>query len=177
MMAEYENLANHGEGYARGIDLFWKDNRSIPQSTYWISYSFIDSKRMYRDYPEKATPYFVSPHNLSIVYKYWWNAIHTQIAATYSYSSGRSYYNPNNVSFMTDRTPAIHDLSANASHITELFGWYTIIHVSVSNILGREQIYGYRYSETPGQDGQYTAIPVSNRIRRTIMLGIFISIN
>jgi hypothetical protein len=175
--AEYEDLGNNGNGYARGIDVFWKDDDTFKNMSYWISYSFIDSERRYKDYPEKATPGFISPHNLSVVTKYWWQAINTQIAATYTFASGRGYYNPNNKEFMADRTPAIHDLSANASYITHLFGCFTVVHLSVSNVLGQEHIYSYRFSDSPDDLGQYEAIPVKNRIRRTIIIGLFISIN
>lgn len=175
--AEYENLGNKGDGYARGIDVFWKDDDTFKNTSYWISYSFIDSKRTYKDYPAEATPHFVSPHNLSVVFKYWWRAINTQFAATYTYASGRGYFNPNSDEFMTDRTPAIHDLSANASYITNLFGYFTVVHLSVSNVLGQEHIYSYRYSDTPNESGQYQASPVKNFVRRTIIIGLFISIN
>jgi len=175
--AEYENLDNSGHGYARGIDLFWKDSKSLKNTTYWISYSYVDSKRLYRDYPVTATPAFVSPHNLSVVYKYWWQRITTQFAMTYTYSSGRLYNDPNSTDFMTGRTPAIHDLSANLSYVRSIFGWMTVFHVSVSNLMGQEHIYGYRFTEDPDQPGQYVSSPIKNLIRRTIIIGAFISID
>jgi len=46
------------------FDVFLRDKKSIPNCEYWISYSFIDTKRLYLNYPVKATPDFVSPHNL-----------------------------------------------------------------------------------------------------------------
>ena len=174
---EYKDLENNGKGYARGIDVFWKDNSSIANFQYWLSYSLIDSKRLYKDYPDYATPEFVSPHNFSAVAKYWYQRITTQFALTYTFSSGRSYNNPNSIGFMDGKTGSIHDLSGNLSYITTLFKNYTIIHFSVSNILGKEFIYSYSYSKTQNNDGLYTAVPVSNLIRRTIIIGIFISIN
>jgi hypothetical protein len=175
--AEYEDLGNQGYGYARGIDIFWKDDETLKNMSYWISYSYVDSKRKYQDFPGEATPYFVSPHNLSLVFKYWCAPINTQFAATYTFSSGRSYFNPNNETFMADHTPAIHDLSLNASYITTLFGNFTVVHLSVSNVFGQEHIYSYRYSDIPDESGQYQAIPLKNHVRRTIILGLFISIN
>lgn len=174
---EYTDLGNNGNGYAQGIDIFWKDDQTFCNTSYWISYSYINSERKYKDYTEKAVPGFISPHNLSIVYKYWWNALSTQFAATYTYASGRSYYNPNNDDFMSDRTPAIQDLSANASYVTNIFNQYTIIHLSVSNLLGQDHVYSYRYSETPDESGNYEGTQVKNLIRRTIILGIFITIH
>lgn len=175
--AEYENLNNTGDGYARGIDIFWKDDETFKRTSYWLSYSYIDSERKYRAYPQTATPGFLSDHNFSAVYKYWWESITTQFSLTYSFASGRTYYNPENEDFMSDRTPAIHDLSGNLSYITDLFGWFTVVHFSVSNILGQERIYSYNYTSDPNQTGNFIASPVTNHIRRTFIIGIFISID
>lgn len=176
-LAEYENLNNTGDGYARGIDIFWKDDETFKRTSYWLSYSFIDSERKYRAYPQAATPGFLSEHNFSAVYKYWWELITTQFSLTYSFASGRIYYNPENENFMSDRTPAIHDLSGNLSYITDLFGWFTVVHFSVSNILGQERIFSYSYAEDPNQTGNFIASPVTNHIRRTFIIGVFISID
>lgn len=65
------NYNNLGTGYARGIDIFWRDKKTIPLADYWISYSFLDTKRDYHDFPIEATPSFAAKHNLSFVYKHW----------------------------------------------------------------------------------------------------------
>jgi len=61
---------NSGSGYAKGLDLFWRDKKSIENGDYWISYSYIDTKRDYRNFPHEAIPSFTSKHNLSVVYKH-----------------------------------------------------------------------------------------------------------
>lgn len=170
-------FSNSGDGYARGIDVFWKDDDTFRHTSYWISYSYVDSKRKYRDYPESAMPDFVSRHNLSLVYKRWIEAITTQVALSYTYASGRNYDDPADADFMAGKTPAIHDLSGNLSYITDLFGWFTVVHFSVNNILGLEHIYGYRYPEPAEAEESVQAIPVSNPVQRTIILGLFISID
>jgi vitamin B12 transporter len=38
-----------GTGYAQGFELFWRDKKSIKNIDYWISYSYLDTKR---DYPK-----------------------------------------------------------------------------------------------------------------------------
>lgn len=176
VIKEYENLQNNGYGYARGIDVFWKDNVSIPNTYYWISYSWVDSKRYYQDFEEKATPGFVSPHNVSIVAKHWIQKITTQLSTTYSYQSGRAYDDPNDTEFMNCKTPAMHDLSASASYITSIFRQFTVVYFSVSNILGQEYIYTYNYSDLPDENGFYTSSPVGNYVQRTFILGLFITI-
>ncbi|MGI8635137.1 MAG: TonB-dependent receptor, partial [Segetibacter sp.] len=42
---------NSGSGYAKGIDLFFRDKKSIKNFDYWVSYSYIDTKRDYLNYP------------------------------------------------------------------------------------------------------------------------------
>ena len=60
------NFSNDGYGFAKGIDLFWRDNKSIKNTDYWVSYSYLDSKRNYRNYPMEAQPNFANTHNLSV---------------------------------------------------------------------------------------------------------------
>ncbi|MEI9958070.1 MAG: hypothetical protein WDM90_17600 [Ferruginibacter sp.] len=36
---------NNGNGYAKGFELFWRDKKTIPSVDYWISYSYLDTKR------------------------------------------------------------------------------------------------------------------------------------
>ena len=45
-------------------------NKSIKNTDYWVSYSYLDSERNYRNYPMEAQPNFASTHNLSVVGKY-----------------------------------------------------------------------------------------------------------
>lgn len=172
----FTSLDNNGKGFARGIDVFWKDNQTLPYLDYWVSYSYIDSKRIYKDYPKEVKPEFIATHSASIVLKYWINRIRTQACLTYNYSIGRPYNNPNETDFMDSRTPSIHDLSGSLSYITNIFGYFTVVHCSVSNILGLENIYSYRYSQTPDINGNFSATPVKSPIERTIIIGAFISI-
>ena len=34
-----QHIANNGNGYARGIDIFWRDRKSIKYFEYWLTYS------------------------------------------------------------------------------------------------------------------------------------------
>lgn len=169
------NYNNNGEGYARGIDIFWRDE-SIDFLDYWISYAYIDTKRDYLNYPLKAVPDFVSTHNLRAVAKYYIGAINTQAGFTYSFASGRSYFNPNNESFMADRTKAYHDLSFNFSYLTSLWNNFTIVYFSVGNLLDREHVFGYNYSPQPNEQGNFEAFAIEPMAKRFIFLGVFISL-
>ncbi len=172
----YNSINNAGSGYAKGIDIFWRDMKTLKNADYWISYSFLDTKRNYEDFPVSATPAFVSDHNLSVVFKYWISKLSSQLSITYKYASGRPYYNPNNPEFLADRTKAYQNLSINSSYLTQLFGKFTIIHFSVNNLPGFDNVFGYTYSSEPGADDIFEAHPVKPYAKRTFILAMFISI-
>ena len=161
------NFSNSGTGYSRGIDVFWRDQKPFGKSDYWISYSWNNSKRNYRDFPVEATPHYVSAHNLSVVYKKFFMPINCFVSATYSFASGRKYYNPNNPVFMADKTKPYNDVSLGLTHILYLFNKQTVLHVNVNNVLGFNNIYGYNYNSRPNQSGIYdraTITPASKRM-------------
>jgi len=168
---------NGGSGYARGLDLFWRDKTTFRKLDYWLSYGLLDTRRQYRADPEMAIPTFAARHNLSVVAKYWLQRLHTQLGFSYSYGSGRRYFSPNAPGYNQGIAPDFHDLSLNASYLTHLFGQFTIVHVSASNVLGRRNIFGYRYASTPDADGQYAAVPVTAQVPQMLFVGVFISIN
>lgn len=168
---------NNGSGYAKGIDVFWRDNKSIPFLEYWLSYSYIDTQRDYRYYPHLATPTFVSNHTASAVVKYYIPKINAQVGGTYTFATGRSYYNPNSEGFLTDKASNYNDLSLNISYLTHLWDQFTIIYFSVSNVLGADNVFGYNYSARPGSDGMYDAWAVTPGAKRFWFLGMFISLS
>jgi hypothetical protein len=166
---------NSGNGYARGIDIFWRDRKSIKNGDYWISYSLLDTRRNYKDYPQEAIPAFASKHNLAIVYKHFIPKLQTQAGATYSFASGRPYHNPNHEGFNQSRTPNYHDLSLNLSYLTNLWGNFTVIYVSATNLLGSNHVFGYRYANSPDETGNYSSLEVGPPAKRFLFAGAFIN--
>jgi vitamin B12 transporter len=164
-----------GQGYARGVDVFFRDRKTIKNGDYWVSYSFLDTKRDYRDFPEQAVPTFAAAHNASLVYKHWFPKYNTAFGATYAFQSPRPYHDPNRPGFNQGRTPAYHDLSVNASYLTNLWGNFTILYVSATNILGLKQIYGYQYGTEPGPDGLLPARAITPPAKRFLFVGLFIN--
>jgi hypothetical protein len=162
---------NSGNGYAKGIDVFWRDQKSIKNLDYWISYSYIDTKRLYQNYLSKATPDYISPNNLNIIVKYYIENIQTNISASYYYASGRSYYNPNTTAFLSDKAPDYHNLALNLSYLTTIKNWFTVIYLSIDNLTNNHNVLGYRYSN----DGtiRYPIVPPTFR---SIFFGINISL-
>jgi outer membrane cobalamin receptor len=151
------NYNNNGSGYAGGLDIFWRDQASIKGLDYWISYSYLDTRRDYRDFPTSAAPSYASAHNLSLVFKYLFTRISTFAGLTYSYASPRPYDDLNSPEFMDGRTRPYNDISMNITYLTSLFRNDFIIHLNITNVFGFENEFGYTYSSTPGEDGLYAS--------------------
>lgn len=160
---------NAGHGFARGVDIFWRDQETIRNLDYWISYSYVDSKRNYLDFPKLATPTFVSDHTLNVVVKY--GISNATIGATYTYATGRTYLNPNNSDFLADKTSNFHNFNLNASYLTNIKGHFTVIFASVNNVFNRKNIFGYRYAS----DGSARSPIYPSGLRR-FFIGCYISI-
>lgn len=150
-----EDYNNDGYGSAQGIDLFWRDSESLEGSDYWISYSFLNTSRDYRDYPESAIPSFASAHNLSVVYKHFFTRLRTFGGITYSFASGRPFDDMNTPEFMAGRTRSYNDISLNLTYICSLFSRDCIVHMNITNLLGFDNVFGYRYAGTPDDNGIY----------------------
>ncbi|HMJ67315.1 MAG TPA: TonB-dependent receptor [Cyclobacteriaceae bacterium] len=166
--------ANSGDGFARGVELFWRDNKTIKNVDYWVSYSFLDTERDYLNFPYSATPSFASKHNFSVVYKHFITALKSQLGLTYSFGSGRPYYDPNAVKFNGSLTPYYQDVSANISYLPR--NWL-IVYASCTNLLGRENIFGYQYATTPDANGVYAGRALRQAANRFLFMGVFITIS
>lgn len=143
-----EDTSNTGYGYAKGVEFFWRDRKTVRGVDYWISYSFLDTKRNYLNYPILAQPSFVASHTGSIVAKKFISEYSLTGGITYTFSSGRSYYNPNRPSeeFLTDKTKVYHNLNAMVAYLRKIKSVNAIFVLSVNNVLGNHQVFGYKYS-------------------------------
>ncbi len=166
---------NNGSGYARGVDLFWRDRETVKGLDYWISYSYLDTQRDYKDYPTSAVPGYASAHNLSVVCKYFFTRLSTFGGLTYSFASPRPYDDKNSDTFMDGRTRSYNDISLNLTYITQLFKNDFIIHMNITNLFGFKNVYGYNYSSTPGEDGLYASQPIIPSVGRQAVLLMLIS--
>ncbi len=155
-----EDYNNDGYGTAQGIDIFWRDSESLRDSDYWISYSFLNTSRDYQNFPESAVPSFASAHNLSVVYKRFFERLRTFAGITYSFASGRPYNDMNSPDFMGGRTRSYNDISLSLTYVSSLFNRDFIIHMNITNLLGFDNVFGYRYAMTPDENGDYSSQPV-----------------
>ena len=166
---------NQGKGYARGIDMYYRDNASIPNGDFWISYSFMDSKRNYKDYTFSQIPSFISKHNLSFVYKHYIEKADSYISVGYEYASGRPYIDPNKDIKIQLKTKSYNNLSISIFHFTQVFGKFTMIYAQCTNILGFNNVFGYNYAKQPDVSGVYNSEPIIPVTKRFFLIGVHIS--
>ena len=142
------DTALSGSGYAQGIEFFWRDKRTLKFVDYWVSYSYLDTKRNWLDFPISTTPSFAADHTVNLVFKKFFTKIKTNLSATYTFASGRPYFNPNRPDneYLKDRTANYNALGLSASYLTTVAKAFTVIVFSVTNVTGAKQVFGYRYS-------------------------------
>ena len=169
-----DNIRNDGFGYAKGLDVFWRDSKTIKNLDYWISYSFLDSKRKYKEYPSEAQPNFVNKHNLSLVGKYWIDDWKSQVGFSYGIASGRTYTNPNKEGFLNSRTRSFNSISLNWAY---LISQQKILYFSINNALGFKNINGYQYSNTPNTNGNFARRPLRPAADQFFFIGFFWTIS
>jgi len=177
----FYNYNNYGSGYAKGIEFFWRDKQTIKNFDYWISYSYLDTKRNYLNYPQELQPDFAANHTVSVVTKRFFTKIKTGFNLTYSWASGRPYYNflyngagnkfeiadqgktkdYNNLGFSVNYVPSLGKQNA------KLF-WVLI--ASVTNGLGYNAVYGYNYSYNG-----LNKVPIEPPAKRFYFIGAFFS--
>jgi hypothetical protein len=168
------SYSNTGDGYATGLDVFWRDKKTIKNGDYWISYSYLDTKRDYRNYPTEATPGFASKHNIAVVYKHWFGGLRSYASANLKYSSPRVYNNPNSGIFNGEHTKPYRSVDISWSF---MYRQNIIIYAAVTNIFGFRQGYGYTYSGTKNADGVYRSAPINPGADRFFLVACFITLS
>ena len=178
---QFASFNNSGTGYAQGVELFFRDKRSFKNLDYWISYSYLDTKRDYLNYPNQLQPNFAANNTLSLVVKRMILKWKTGFSATYSFASGRPFYNlqynaGDNKYFLADqgKTKAYNTLGLSAYYVPSIgklnAKTNTVLFASVSNTLGYNLVYNYNYS----YNGLYKE-PITPPAKRFYFIGAFFS--
>ena len=172
---------NNGNGYAKGLEVFWRDKKSIKNLDYWVSYSYLDTKRNYLNFPSSITPSFAATHTASLVTKKFVTKWKTGFSMSYNFATGRPYYNfrfdnaqskyvikeqgktinYNSLSFSLNYLPNLGKTNAKV---------FSVFVLSLTNVLGQEQIYSYNFSSI--NNNKVAVIPPSKRF---LYLGCFLS--
>jgi vitamin B12 transporter len=170
---------NNGNGFAKGLELFWRDKKTFENIDYWVSYSFLDSKRDFLNYPVSLKPNFAAEHTISIVAKRFIPEWKTGVNLSYTYAKGRPYYdivtqNDKNIIRNEGRLKDYNSLNLSFNYLPNLgkkdAKAFTIFVVSVSNILGTKNIYGYNFSQNGSRSS--AVVPPVNTF---VFVGMFIS--
>lgn len=147
---------NAGSGYAKGFELFWRDKKTLKMFDYWVSYSYLDTKRSYLNYPEAITPSFASAHTASLVLKSFFVKMKTGFNLSHTFATGRPYYqfltNPatNQVQIGDNgTTKAYNNLSFSINYLPWLGRKgpkaFSVLVLMVNNIAGFNNVFGYNY--------------------------------
>ena len=171
---------NNGYGDAAGVEFFWRDKKTIKNVDYWISYSYLNTKRNFLNYPAAIQPSFAATHTASFVFKRFVTSIKTQFNLSYNFATGRPYYriakdahdkyvitdagktiDYNSMSFSINYLPNIGKKNPKA---------FAVWVLGVTNVLGQNQVYTYNYSIDGSRKEAVT--PPSKRF---VFIGCFLS--
>lgn len=170
---------NNGSGYAKGVELFWRDKKSLKNIDYWMSYSYLDSKRDYLNYTESLFPNFAAKHTLSVVAKKFVTNWKTGFNISYNYNSGRPYYNfvtengntvLKNQGFVKDYQAVNFSLNYLPNLGKKDARAFTVLVLSINNVLGTKNEFGYNFSSN-GLKSR-AIVPPTNTF---VFIGAFIS--
>ncbi|WP_375580796.1 TonB-dependent receptor [Marivirga tractuosa] len=169
-----EDVTLSGNGFAKGMDFFYRDRKSIKETDFWVTYSFVDSKRKFDSFETKVQPGFAPKHNASIVAKHFVSALQSQLGMSFSFNDGYAYTNPNLAGEQNAKTKSFQDLSLSWSYLPKP---NLIIHFACSNVLGRDNIFGYQYAPESNDTGLVPGMPVTQGAPRFLFMGIFLTLS
>ncbi len=172
---------NNGFGDAKGLELFFRDKKTFKNVDFWISYSYLDTKRDYLNYPQAITPSFAANHTASFVVKKFVTKWKTGFNLSYSFATGRPYYyfaydnvqnkyvigdagktiNYNSTSFSVNYLPGLGKKNPKA---------FAVWVLGINNVLGQNQVFNYNYNNNGSRKEAVT--PPSKRF---IFVGCFLS--
>ena len=172
---------NNGYGKAQGIEFFWRDKKTIKNVDYWFSYSYLDTKRNYLNYPSEIQPSFAANHTAAFVFKRFVLPWKTGFNLSYNFATGRPYYNItyditkakyriadqgrtinyNLMSFSVNYLPNLGKTNPKA---------FVVWVLGINNVLGQKQVYSYNYSYD-GSRKEAVTPPAS----RFVFIGCFLS--
>lgn len=168
------NLRMQGNGFAQGADFFYRDRKSLKNTDFWVTYSFVDSKRSFHEFHSQVQPGFAPRHNGSVVVKYFITKLQSQVGAAFIINDGYPYTNPNEAGMQNSKTKSFQDLSLNWSYLPKP---NLIIHLSCSNVLGRDNVFGYQYAIAPNEAGLMDGLPIRQGAPRFLFLGVFLTLS
>lgn len=170
---------NSGGGFAKGIELFWRDKKTFKNIDYWLTYSYLDSKRDFLNYPFSLAPNFASKHTLNAVAKKFVMDWKTGFNLSYTYAKGRPYYDiisngGDNILRNQGKLKDFSGLNFSVNYVPSVgkkdSKSFTVFVLSINNILGNKNVYGFNYSA----DGS-SRTAVRPPVNTFVFVGVFVS--
>ena len=172
---------NNGFGNAKGLELFLRDKKTFKNVDYWISYSYLDTKRDFLNYPQAITPSFAANHTAAFVVKKFVSNWKTGFNLSYNFATGRPYYhfaydnvqnkyvigdagktiNYNSMSFSVNYLPGLGKTNSKS---------FVVWVLGINNVLGQQQVFNYNYNNSGSRKKAVT--PPSKRF---VFIGCFMS--
>ncbi len=173
--------SNAGSGFAKGFEVFWRDKKTIKNVDYWISYSYLDTKRDFLNFPSLIQPSFAAKHTAAFVFKKFILPWKTQFNLSYNFATGRPYYNiqydaAQGKNIFTDMGTTINYNSCSFSvNYLPTIGKtdtknFAVWVFGINNVFGQKQVFNYNYSA----DGSRKE-PVLPPSKRFVFIGCFLS--
>lgn len=119
---------------------------------------------------------FVVKYNLLVVYKYWIQELQINVGLIYMFGS-LCFYDDLNILWFNDLCILIfQDFSLNLSYLIELFGYFIIVYVLVSNVFGFEQFFGECFGNQLDFNGWFIFMVICLLALRFFFVGVFVFI-
>lgn len=170
----YGDTTLQGFGYAEGAEIFARGNTGIWNIDYTASYSYINSKRKFLDYPVYTQPNFIANNIAYLSVKRYFPKLSMYGGASYTFQTGLPYWSPEQSpdKFLSQRTIAYNNMNMTLVHIRNIGKTYCLFVFTVNNVLGSNQVFGYNYS-TVDPTRREVLSPLA---RRFLYLGFFMNI-
>jgi len=170
-----KELTNGGYGFSKGAELFWRldQTKDGVGKDIWIAYSYLDSKRKFKQYDNEIIPSFASNHKLTFIYKHGvklknGSGFNSSLALTAT--TGYPYYDIfNREQYESD--PYL-SFDIGGSYLPEIDDGFMVIFFNLSNPLGYRNSFGYNYIDyngtqlVPGEEKLPSSV-------RSIFIGCF----
>ena len=168
-------LSNDGYGFSRGAEIFWRTDQTsdgVGQDI-WIAYSFLDSKRKYKQFQNEIIPSFASAHKLTFIYKNAFklkngDGFNTSLALTGT--SGYPYYNPFNNTQYESKPYLSFDIGG--SYLPQVDDGFMVIFFNLSNPFGYRNSFGYEYVDFDSTELEFPQEKLPSSLR-SVFIGCF----
>ena len=181
LLTTIPTVANNGDGYARGIELFFRDKKTFKGFDYWITYTYLDTKRKYDNYPSLLQPTFATPHTVFVAVKKFFPEIKFSANLSYAIAGGRPYYDIRDDGegktkvFDEGKTNMYNQMNLSFAYLFTMFKkWkkadFSGIGFGINNVFGTRQIFGYNFSYNG-----LNKMPVTQTAIRSYYIGLFMS--